>query len=712
MVYFLNTLDQQHFHEALNKSGTVKTRISKAIVQGPARAGKTSVKSLILSQPYKSKVSTGCCESPDIAVGSVSRYGRQEDEYHWELVDSEAMIEKFACEIRDLMSQQKTENDVESSHNSKEIKDLPVDDQTSYTADTPDDDLKPLSSSKLSYLAKKSVAAARVGEMELIHMVNKAQGKHGKLTLHKEWLYFIDCGGQIQFQQLIQAFIPCASVLILVTSLAENLSNQCSASFQYEEDKICDVSDYLPSIETLLRHLTLMVSSSSLQQELVGGNELSNKIKIPEKLKVLIVATHRDLYEEQKTMETIDEKEETKTMETIDEKEETFKQIFMHIEDNLVFLDGKFFFEVDGRKASQEVFDDPAITEIRAELRDQAFEVDIPLSWYAFEILLRERSNSPKGCGVLSLKDCETTGFSLGLQKEEVQSALKFFHLLNTILYYPGVSDLVFINPHCLIEVIRELVVFVCESRRDVKTGRGTAECRKVVEQGKISKDVLNTISKKCSQISKFFPDHNFSLLLLQIFKHLLIATERPNKKKFFMPALLPLTDPSQFVPFSYFPLLYYFKKGAPLGLFCAMIVNLLLLRVDSSDDFCDDFVWSIDRTSIMFSNLITLQHFDMKGKVVFVESNDCFEIHFQYGEDKEKGEKDVHSILNDTIQKRKFDSSKIKYKMASFCPCPKKFRHAAILHASGKVRCSISGNLIKDPDRQSDTASSKGIYV
>ena len=285
----LDTLGQQHFHEALSKSGAVKTRISKAIVQGPARAGKTSVKSLILSQPYKSKVSTGCCESPDIAVSCYCREG-DEVQIHWEFVDNEAMVEKFASEIRDLMSQPKKENTVESSHNSKEIKELPVDDQTSYTADAPDDDLKPLSSSKLSHPAKESVATARVGEMELIHMVNKAQGKHGKLTFHKEWLYFIDCGGQIQFQQLVQAFIPCASVLILVTSLAENLSSQCSASFEYEEDKSYDVSDYLPSIETLLQHLTLMVGSSIVQQELVGVNELSDIIKIPEKLKVLIVA--------------------------------------------------------------------------------------------------------------------------------------------------------------------------------------------------------------------------------------------------------------------------------------------------------------------------------------------------------------------------------------------------------------------------------------
>ena len=57
-------LDQQHFHEALKRSGSVKTRISKAIVQGPARAGKTSVTCLILAQKYTSNKSTNCIESP------------------------------------------------------------------------------------------------------------------------------------------------------------------------------------------------------------------------------------------------------------------------------------------------------------------------------------------------------------------------------------------------------------------------------------------------------------------------------------------------------------------------------------------------------------------------------------------------------------------------------------------------------------------------
>ena len=125
--------------------------------------------------------------------------------------------------------------------------------------------------------------------------------------------------------------------------------------------------------------------------------------------------------------------------------------------------------EIDGRKASQGVFNDSVIKEIRTELKDQTFKVNIPLRWYAFEILLRKEAI--KVCGVLSLERCQATGLGLGLYIEEIQSALKFFYLLNTILYFPGVSDLVFVLPHSLIEVVSELMILVCKIRNGVGIG-------------------------------------------------------------------------------------------------------------------------------------------------------------------------------------------------------------------------------------------------
>ena len=80
----MDLLDQHHLHLAFKISESIKTRITIAVIQGSARAGKTSVKCLILSKPYTSNISTGCIESPQIAVGefSMSRYGQQSDEYN------------------------------------------------------------------------------------------------------------------------------------------------------------------------------------------------------------------------------------------------------------------------------------------------------------------------------------------------------------------------------------------------------------------------------------------------------------------------------------------------------------------------------------------------------------------------------------------------------------------------------------------------------
>ena len=649
-----------------------------------------------MSQSYKSKVSTGCCESPEIAVIC---YGRQEDKCHWEVVDSEAMIEKFASEIRDQMSQPKKENDVESSYSTEVLKQLPVDNQTSYTPDTPDDALKSLLSSKLSHPAKKNIASYE--SVDLINMVNKAQRKHKKLSFYKEWLYFIDCGGQIQFQQLVQAFIPCASVLLLVIDLSKALSSQSHAVFQYAEGKDCtiNVSDYLPSVDTLLRRLTLMVSCDSFQSHLAGASERFGITKVPEQLKVVAIGTHGDIYERRG--------EET---ETIHQKEEKLSQIFQPIMSKLSRYDGNFLYQVDGRNAEEGVFDDPSIKEIRAELRDQAFEVNIPLSWYAFEIMLRGKAS----CGILSLETCKTIGAKINLDEAEVQSALKFFHLLNTILYYPGVSDLVFVKLESLIDVIRELMVYICKRRENVKTGRETQDMIEAAKKGFVTKNVFKNF-EKCKKILDFFP--NFSKELLKIFQHLLIATEMPKEKakempevKFFMPALLPLTDPSCATSSNKSLLMYYFDKGVPLGLFCAMIVNLLIRRIAPTKRFCDNSVWKIDPTSTVYSNQVTLKYHKIKWRnVVFVESNDCYEIYFEHSEDKKIGEEAIDYILDNTITNRKFMVSPVK---AIFCPCSFELsRHIAIEHECNQFLCTKSGDPSTEKD-VNDMSSLKGLLL
>ena len=612
----------------------------------------------------------------------MSQYG-QLNECHWELVDDEKMIEKFANEVRSLIREEVTNNESEDlDHPAPASVPAPKSIVHKVTVFTKKLFIKkrraeariPVSTSSQSDIeASRSldlpfVQSPNVNDsatQQLSEIVNKASTKGIKLALHKEWLYFIDSGGQIQFQQLLQAFIPCASVLMLVTNLAEDLSSKSSTILQCEDGEYI-VSGHSPTVETLLKRLILMVNSSAQQQKLVNDTELSQVvIKPPEKLKVFALATHCDKYEER-----LRNGEE---VESIEEKEEKLAKIFESIEGNLSYhniTSGKILSEVDGRKAYQGAFDDPVIKEIRAELKEQAFKVNIPLRWYAFEILLRQEAI--KGCGVLSLEMCKATGLGLGLHLEEIQSALKFFYLLNTILYYPGVSDLVFVLPHSLIEVISELMISVCKIRSGYNVGRGTVDAKKMADRGIISKDVFAK-SQKSVKVSSYF--QLFSSEVLKIFQHLLIATELPDNN-FFMPALLPLIDPSEVNPVhnsTSCPLLFYFKKGAPIGLFCAMIVRLLSLTYHGRS------LWVIDDSdSKIYSNYITLRKIG-GGKVDFIEDHNVFKICYEFTQNRIEVKKELIKAINETITTRRI-VKEMQPEVGFYCPCKVEGRHIAII--------------------------------
>ena len=543
------------------------------------------------------------------------------------------------------------------------------------------------SMAKTSSLVDDSYTAVK----RLSDILGKASSQTGKLTLYKDWLYFIDSGGQIQFQQILQAFIPYASALMLVISLADSLSNQSPTELQCEDGKKYVVSEHSLPIKTLLKRLISMVNFSNQHEDMTSSDKcLASAIKPPDKLKVIAVATHRDKYDE-----LIQNGEIT---ETIEEKEDQLKQIFQSVKGNLSYenlVTRKILSEVDGSKASdpEEKHDDnlkKMMEDIRDELSKQAFKVNIPLRWYAYEILLRHKARD--SCGVLPLEECVSSGVELGLEEGEIDSALKFLYLLNSILYYPEkVSRLVFIDPYSLIQVVNELMVLICKIRSGVDVGRGTHALLEMAKFGIITREVFSHKDFKMftSIYAKF---HNFKNYLFNIFTHLLLAKKLPGNKppndKYFMPALLPLIDPLDAVPFSSSdstPLLFHFENGAPVGFFCAMIVNLLscedYITDDDNNGLYNDFSWSLDTKSTpeMHSNAIILRNYDLLGRVGLVESSDWFEIHCERREDQTEVKEAIENAIKETKTKRNIGKG-MKLDIAFFCPCGKQPRHPAIL--------------------------------
>ena len=737
----MSFLDHRYLHEAIRKGGKIKARVSKALVQGPARVGKTSVKCLLLSQRYNKEDSTGIAERPKVAVGdfSLEAYGKNEEK-RWILLSDQNIVEMFANDIKTLIIDKEhdtsekvgnndgynstqhemavhpsnssltnehglkaqyheNESSTRVAHDKSYLQDsLPAPTTPITMSLAPEN--SPIPKTNLQLAEKKSKKRRIEVAEQLSDLLNKASGRTDNLTLYKDWLYFIDSGGQIQFQQILQAFIPCVSVLMLVINLAQDLSSQSSAELQCKDGKKYLVSEYSLQVETLIKRLVSMVAFSNYKQQNNSTSGLSSVIKSPDKLRVIAVATHGDECKKPITK-------------AIEDKEAQLKQIFQCFSKNLLYKNAglkTILFQVDGRKASdpKETFDDElknTISSIHNELSQQAFEIDVPLRWYAYEILLRDSTS--KSCGVLTQEECLPLGTALDLADDEIEPALRFFSFLNSILYYPKeVTNLVFIDPHSLIEVVNELMVLVCKVRNKVDVGSGTEAVSEMAFFGIISSDVFTHKKhfKKFHEISEAVTnleseeDIDFRSHLFRIFTHLLLATKLPDSKppndRYFMPALLPLTDPSNAIPFESShstPLLIYFTNGAPVGLFCAMIVNLL-----STKTKLNKFVWSLDTTnstSEIYSNCVVLRNSEfLLGRVGFVESSDWFEIHCECSSDQLEVKKAVEYAIEKTMEKREIE---VEWQIAFYCPCGKQPHHRAFL----KENCSeLFCELVESP--------------
>ena len=664
--------------------------------------GKTSVKSMITKYPY-SELSTNCMEAPLIAVGNVNRYIGTYDGTRWEFIDEDEMLNRLLGQAS--LTQDKTKTT--STKSKKSTKHSHVAPHTSSSTDAVDREIKSsddIDSSPvdrpLPQTAAKDLEVEEINskptpiQIEAEKVVKESRGILGKMRNsvvgrkmvgNEEWLYFIDSGGQIQYQQLLHAFLPCASVLLLVINMAENLSDQCSTILKCADGER-SVSEYCPTNETLLEQVILMINASSERQKALinSDSHLSKFIKPPEKLQIMAIATHMDEYEKKEG-----------NRETIEEKQKKFARILDSLKDHLYcpnFSAGDFFYKVDGRKAERGDFDDPVINQICEELRKQAFEVDVPLRWHALEILLRKTSKVTHG--VLSIDICNTIGQeSLNMSPEEIRSSLKFFHLLNTVLYYPNsqLPDIVFTQPALVYDIVSELAVCIVKIRNGEDVGGGTLDLKEA-GKGYVFRDIIG-FSKKCQSVCKSIPEFNSKLLSL--FEYLLLAVPK-NGKKYFMPALLPLVDPSQ-VTHSYpCPFLFHFEKGAPIGLFCSFIVYLLSNR--SSRHIPD---WVIpDDAKKLHANCIALKRIG-KCQVLFIEYRDRFEIRCEK-EYKPEIREEVCKVMNSFIEDRNI-TEETHPSNGFYCPCPEDVAHVAIISEECTLYCPRTQELINSDGQYSN---------
>ena len=678
-------LGVQNLHNAM-KYGSIEYCVCTAIIQGEARAGKTCVKSLLLSKPYES-LSTNCIEAPVIGTFSVERYNTStnssstEDKKKecWAVVEEEEMTKKIMAELQTVAETKMNASvDLVCSLTSKPYISI---DKYFSEAD------------KAAFLSKpgnvKETAEIDATETEeegsnisdvtkQFYESNSTKSQDSqevkRLGEHRDWLYLIDSGGQIQFQKLLLAFMPFASVFILVVNVAKSFSDFSSTSMKLPNEVI-NVDKHSLKVEEVLKQLLLAVVSASNQHTMDTSDFLQYVKPPPEKMNIIAIAMHHNKYEgllkEGKEIEKIKIKEE-KLEDILKPVEKACKIVYKNADNH------KLFHEVDGRKAEKGEYDDPVIAQISSKLKDQAYKVKVPLKWHCFGNSLRKEAS--KGCGVISLSHCQDIGRTLYMSPGEVVTCLKFFHMLNILLYYPNfpAKDIVFVQLDSIIDILKGLMVMV--SRDRPRWTRASSEVMDFVTGGTVSIVILKK-SQKCAAITQVFPD--FESLLLGVFEHILIAAPLHEEGCFLMPAILPTKNVSDIKPFpSTVPLLFYFEKSVPMGLFCAAIVNLLSLKLNNEKKWC------IIRTEDNYSNHLTVEKRGVKGTIILVEGLDYVEVHAQ--QPTIEVTNDIKSAVDFALKQHKLTKVD-KIPQAFHCPYEKTPPHMALVEGNEESEIDIT---------------------
>ena len=527
-------------------------------------------------------------------------------------------------------------------------------------------------------LTSTSAAAHIMSKVKEFHKkCKRLQDEGSSLTEQKQWVYFIDSGGQLEFQKILPAFTPCASVLILVVSLAKNLSDPSCTTMNISNAERESNSMYSLPVEEVIKKVASSVVSSTHHYSSFIHGDLQKYIKPPPGtlLNIIPVATHHDEYKTKKLMGVM--------LEESDRKVQKIKNIFQCHKSTCKFVsrDGDIkLYEIDGRKASTSdvMKPDPVIEEISKALHENAYEIKVPLRWYCFNMLLQDVAKD--GCGVLSLSTCVELGKELysDISKDEVVSALKFLHFLNKLLYYPDsqeCSNIVFIQVESLVGITKELIAFIYKKHKDIAKLDFRAE--RLVTRGQISVDILQQHSQNCLKVAQMFD--GFETKLLKLFQELLIAAPLPEEGQYFMPALLPVKDVTKAdEPFSNTtPLLYFFKDAVPMGLFCAFIAQLLSSKNSKLQWYIVEADWS------HFSNYFMLKCHNLQENFILIEQLNCIEVHCDGSKSSSLAlaRDDIKSAIMEVIMSHKL-SKNVEPQEAFYCPCSKE-KHILLLTQS-----------------------------
>ena len=371
--------------------------------------------------------------------------------------------------------------------------------------------------------------------MDMIKRIHKALQNpdiDGVNLLDANLLQFIDCGGQLAYQDILPLFVNIPAIYLNVFNVTEELTKcptdeLCST----EGNKMYAAKSALSVAEMVRRSAMTVCSLADRKVPLLPG------VMCESKPRLMLVGTHRDKLDEKDADEKLRASDEIlqKALQVKDYHLET--TIMSNDKSNLRFFPISNKLYVDKRHQScenSECEHCPAIQNLKETITQHAVsnavEVKVPVRWYLHQLLEMSQSEKPFYSYSELYDCCEAEG--LVTDEHDFHAMVTYFHALGLLIHLCGAdvghteesACLVFTDPSHLFENISKLYLVQFE---EVRGGEKVL----LKHKGKLTKGALQELGVQLN------PDH-FMDLLVQLFIGAEIKSQKGGRI-LFVPSVL-----------------------------------------------------------------------------------------------------------------------------------------------------------------------------
>ena len=253
------------------------------------------------------------------------------------------------------------------------------------------------------------------------------------------FLHIWDCGGQPVYLETLPAFLTSRTMFLLLFDASKDFGSRWQ-SVRYHDGR--EIPGEIENVSTL----------DLLQQWMASIHANLTTEGIRDYPRIMTVGTHADLL-------------------TPDQREAKKKEFLEHCKNKAYYdlIEDVFIVDNTSAKKPGEEGEDPQFAIIRSkisEFTNTKLTVKAPVSWVLFrKVIQGVREN------VVSLEDVHAIGVACKMPLEEVCEALKFYHELGVILFYPHIKGLeksVIVNPGWFVGVLGKILVL--EGKKEIGT--------------------------------------------------------------------------------------------------------------------------------------------------------------------------------------------------------------------------------------------------